>query len=53
MFFLMAYSISSSVLPTPEKTILFLLIPALREANNSPLDTTSAPNPSFFISFNK
>ena len=52
IFCLIAYSISSFVLPTPEKTILFLLIPALSDAYNSPLETTSAPRPSFFISFN-
>ena len=52
IFCLIAYSISSLVLPTPEKTILFLSIPALSDAYNSPFETTSAPRPSFFISFN-
>ena len=42
----MANKISSSVLPTPEKTILFGLIPALIALSNSPPDTTSAPAPS-------
>ena len=46
----MARRISSSVLPTPEKTILFGLIPALSALNNSPFETTSAPTPNFLIS---
>ena len=40
---------SSIVLPTPEKTIFFGLIPAFKAIINSPIDTTSAPNPWFFI----
>ena len=52
-FFLIAILISSSVLPTPEKTIFFALIPAFVAFNNSPTDTTSAPEPIFFNSFNK
>ena len=36
---------SSSVLPTPEKTIFFGLIPAFRAFNSSPPETTSAPAP--------
>ena len=37
-----AYSNSLSVLPTPEKTIFFGLMPALIANINSPLETTSA-----------
>ena len=47
---LIAKSNSSSVLPTPEKTIFFGEIPALRAIFNSPIETTSAPEPSFFNS---
>ena len=47
----MANSISLEVFPTPEKTIFFGLIPAFRAIINSPIDTTSAPNPNFLISF--
>ena len=53
IFFSIANFISFSVLPTPEKTIFFGLMPALRANINSPLDTTSAPSPNFFISFIK
>ena len=49
-FFRIAITISSSVFPTPEKTILLLLIPALIAFNNSPIETTSAPDPIFFNS---
>jgi hypothetical protein len=49
----MAYLISFEVLPTPEKTILLGFTPALRAIFNSPIETTSAPHPSFFISFNR
>ena len=38
--------------PTPEKTILFGLIPDLIALSNSPPETTSAPDPSFFNTFN-
>jgi len=41
--------ISSSVFPIPEKTIFFGLIPALVAFNNSPTETTSAPEPIFLI----
>ena len=41
-----AAAISSSVLPTPEKTILPGLAPALRQRLNSPTDTMSKPEPS-------
>ena len=47
IFLFIAISSSSSVLPTPEKTILFDLIPAFKAFNNSPTETTSAPAPSF------
>ena len=50
ILFLIAKSNSSSVLPTPEKTIFFVEIPALRAIFNSPIETTSAPEPSFFNS---
>ena len=50
MFFLIANLISSSVLPTPEKTILFGLIPAFKANFSSPTDTTSAPRLFFFNS---
>jgi hypothetical protein len=53
IFFSIAYFISSDVLPTPEKTILLGFIPALIAIFNSPTETTSAPHPSFFISFNR
>ena len=49
IFLSMAKLISSLVLPTPEKTILFGLIPALRALNNSPFETTSAPRPNLLI----
>ncbi len=48
--FFIAKSNSSSVLPTPEKTIFLGEIPALRAIFNSPIETTSAPEPSFFNS---
>ena len=51
IFFLIANLISSSVLPTPEKTILFGLIPDLIALSNSPPETTSAPDPIFFKTF--
>ena len=53
IFLSIAKLISLEVLPTPEKTIFFGLIPALRANINSPIDTTSAPSPNFFISFIK
>ena len=40
-------------MPTPEKTILLGLIPALRAFINSPIETTSAPRPNFLISLIK
>ena len=46
IFLLIAIFNSSSDLPTPEKTIFFGLMPALRAFNSSPPDTTSAPAPS-------
>ena len=49
MFFLIANLISSTVLPTPEKTILFGLIPAFKANFSSPTDTTSAPRLFFLI----
>jgi len=51
ILFLIAILISSSVLPMPEKTIFLVLIPAFVAFNNSPIDTTSAPEPIFFNSF--
>ena len=51
--FFIATFISSSVFPIPEKTIFFGLIPAFVDFNSSPIDTTSAPEPIFFNSFNK
>ncbi|MEY3191991.1 MAG: hypothetical protein RL305_590 [Pseudomonadota bacterium] len=48
--FLIAKSISSSVLPTPENTIFFGEMPAFKAIFNSPIETTSAPEPSFFNS---
>ena len=53
IFLLTAYLISSTVLPTPEKTILFGLIPALSAFINSPIETTSAPRPNLPISLIK
>ena len=53
IFFLIAALISSSVFPIPEKTILLLLIPTFVAFNNSPIDTTSAPDPIFFNSLSK
>ena len=53
IFLSIAKLISFEVLPTPEKTIFLGLIPALRANINSPIDTTSAPSPNFFISFIK
>ena len=52
MFLFIAYSSSEYVLPTPEKTIFLVLIPAFIAFIISPLETTSAPQPKFFISFN-
>ena len=43
--FLIANLNSLSVFPTPEKTIFFGLILAFNAFNNSPSDTTSAPDP--------
>ena len=51
IFFLIAILISSSVLPTPEKTILLGFIPDLIALSNSPPETTSAPDPIFFKIF--
>ena len=45
--------ISLVVFPMPEKTILLGLIPAFKALINSPIETTSAPNPRLPISFNK
>ena len=53
VYFFIAILISSSVFPTPEKTILLALIPALVAFSNSPADTTSAPDPIFFNSLSK
>ena len=53
IFLFIAYSNSLSVFPTPEKTIFFGLMPALIANINSPLETTSAPSPKFFISLIK
>ena len=50
IFLSIAQFISRDVFPTPEKTIFFTLIPALTDFNNSPEDTTSAPDPIFFNS---
>ena len=44
--------IKESIYYNSGRRILFLLIPALSDAYNSPFETTSAPRPSFFISFN-
>ena len=51
IFFFIAKISSSSVFPTPEKTIFFGLIPAFKAIFNSPIDTTSAPQPSLFKFF--
>ena len=48
----MAIFNSSSVLPTPEKTILYGLIPALVAFSSSPPETTSTPEPNFASIFN-
>jgi len=53
IFLFIAVRISSSVFPTPEKTIFFGLIPTFIAFNNSPIDTTSAPEPNFFSSLSK
>ena len=53
IFFLIAYSISFEVFPTPENTILFGFIPDFNDFINSPIETTSAPKPNFPISPNK
>ena len=50
-FLFIAYSNSEYVLPTPEKTIFFGLTPAFKAFIISPLDTTSAPQSKFLISF--
>ena len=47
ILFSKAKVISSLLLPTPEYTILLLEIPALSAFFNSPIDTTSAPDPHF------
>ena len=47
IFLLIAIFNSSSVLPTPEKTILFALIPAFKAFSSSPIETTSVPAPNF------
>ena len=47
IFLLIAILNSSSLLPTPENTILFGLIPAFKAFNNSPPETTSVPAPNF------
>jgi hypothetical protein len=47
IFFFTASFNSSSVFPTPEKTILFGLMPAFIALRSSPAETTSAPAPSF------
>ena len=52
IFLFIAYSNSEYVLPTPEKTIFFAIIPALKAFIISPFETTSAPNPKLLISFN-
>ena len=41
---------SCEVFPTPENTILLGLILAFSANISSPIETTSAPNPNFFIS---
>ena len=51
IFFFIASLIYSSVLPTPEKTILLGFIPDLIALSNSPPETTSAPDPSFCKTF--
>ena len=43
--FLIASLSSSSLFPTPEKTILFGLIFAFKALRSSPSETTSAPEP--------
>ena len=50
IFLSTAKLISLDVLPTPENTILFGLIPAFNAIISSPKETTSAPNPNFLIS---
>ena len=50
IFFSIANFISSVVFPTPENTILLGSIPAFNANVSSPFETTSAPNPNFFIS---
>ena len=45
IFFRIASFSSSSVFPTPEKTILLGLMPAFKAFKSSPPDTTSAPAP--------
>ena len=52
IFFFIAYSNSSDVFPTPENTILLFDIPAFNVLKSSPMDTTSAPQPSFDNIFN-
>ena len=53
ILFLIAAVISDSVLPTPEKTIFLRFIPALSALINSPIETTSAPEPIFLSSLSK
>ena len=49
IFLLTANLSSSTVLPTPEKTIFSGLIFALRAFRSSPFETTSAPRPNLPI----
>jgi len=53
IFFFIANLISSLVFPIPEKTIFLGLILAFKAFNNSPAETTSAPEPIFFNSLSK
>jgi len=53
ILFFIAILISSSVFPTPEKTIFFGLMPAFIAFSNSPSDTTSAPEPIYLSSLSK
>ena len=47
-----AYSISASVLPTPENTTLLASPPASSTRASSPPETISKPEPSLAITFN-
>ena len=53
ILFFTALLISSSVFPTPEKTIFLELIPTFIAFSSSPIDTTSAPDPIFLNSLSK